>query len=632
MKQGFNRFSKWFMMFMVVIVTTLSTTRPVSAHAALLRSEPGENAILSAPPTEVRLWFTEPISPQFSGAQLLDTEGTRLEIHLATDETQNNLLIIGLPPIEDGVYSVLWRVHSTADGHFTQGLFVFGVGAGANVSAAASPAPVTPIAWPEVALRWLNFTFLLGLIGAAAINFFVLKPAHSPEPLASILYQTQRRIWHWGWWWCVAGLIVGLLWLAWQTTQLKSSLPEGTALLIITGAWLSSRLGVLWGVRQLALLVLILALSRQRQPQPLLLWGLLLLLLFSQSLTSHAAALPNQLPLALLVDILHLLAAGVWVGGLLALAIGLLPLLRHHRPQFKAVIKAGWAPFGRLALLAVLLLIATGLYSTGRQVVSLDALISTLYGQALLVKVGLMLVVGLVGFTNALLLHPALATFVARWLRRPPGWTPLTLAHLPRLVVAEVLLGLVLLGVVGFITSAPTAQGAEFLPPPTIPTALSQTVDDMVINLAIKPNLPGQNVLDIRAVSSRRPPPAEIVRVLVRLQYQDQDFGLVTMETTAMEPGRYLLGGDALNLSGAWQIAVVVRRLGLEDSVATFDWVVGDGRPVRPVLVSNRAWQPLLTVAAAFVLLLLVVIGLMGRGRGLFTTPPAQTQPLSTTD
>ena len=632
MIQQRRRPRQWFALFLAVIGITLGSARPALAHAALLRSEPAANAILASPPTEIRLWFTEPISPQFSGAQVLDTTGTPLAIHLATDETQKNLLIIGLPPIEEGVYSVLWRVHSTADGHFTQGLLVFGVGTGVNLAAAASPAPVTPITWPEVALRWLNFTFLLGLIGAAAINFFVLKPTHYADPLASILYQAQGRIWHWAWWCSLAGLIVGLLWLVWQATQLKSSLPEGTALLVIAGEWIISRLGLLWGVRQLVLLVLLMALPRRRRPQPLLLWGLLLLLTMSQSLTSHAAAVPSQLPLALLVDTLHLLAAGVWVGGLLALAIGLLPLLRHHRPQFKALIKAGWGPFGRLALLAVLLLIATGLYSTGRQVASVDALISTLYGQSLLVKVGLMLVVGLVGFTNALLLHPALTTFVARWLRRPPGWTPLALAHLPRLVLAEILLGLTLLVWVGFITSAPTAQGPEFLPPQTIPTALSQTVDDLVINLAIKPNLPGQNVLDIRAVSTRRPPPAEIARVLVRLQYQDQDFGLVTMETTAMEPGRYLLGGDQLNLSGAWQVAVVVRRLGLEDSVATFDWVVGDGRPVRPVLVSNRAWQSLLTVAAAFVLLLLVVIGLMGRGRSLFTATPTQSQPLSTTD
>ena len=46
-----------------------------------------------------------------------------------------------------------------------------------------------------------------------------------------------------------------------------------------------------------------------------------------QALTSHAAAVNTGTGLAVVTDALHLLAAGVWLGGLFALAVGLLPLM-----------------------------------------------------------------------------------------------------------------------------------------------------------------------------------------------------------------------------------------------------------------------------------------------------------------
>ncbi len=103
---------------------------------------------------------------------------------------------------------------------------------------------------------------------------------------------------------------------------------------------------------------------------------------------------------------------------------------------------------------------------------------------------------------------------------------------------------------------------------------LSQTVDDMFIKLTVNPNQAGQNIFTVRAVSQRRPPPAEVLRVILRFTYLDQDLGLTSVDMNEIEPELYLLSGNQLYLAGNWQIEVVVRRMGLEDSVARYDWFV----------------------------------------------------------
>ena len=322
------------------------------------------------------------------------------------------------------------------------------------------------------------------------------------------------------------------------------------------------------------------------------------------------------------------------MGGLLALAVGLLPLLRRDRADLASLARAGWRPFSRLAALSVGLLVATGLYSAGRQVASLDALITTQYGRALLGKVALVLAVGFFGLLNSMLLHPRLAAPLARLLRRPPGWTPLSLRRLPRLALAEASLGLLVLLATGLITASAAPRSVEYtVAPEAVPTALSQTANDVVVTLMVKPNRPGRNVFTVFAASTRRPPPAEIRRVILRFTYLDQDVGRTSVTAEEVEPGRYLVTGSDLSLAGPWQIDVAVRRQGLEDSVARFNWIVAPAGESRPVVISKRPIEVPLTIAAAGLLLtlLLVVVGLwLGRGAaGNLTRGRSDADPLS---
>jgi copper transport protein len=348
---------------------------------------------------------------------------------------------------------------------------------------------------------------------------------------------------------------------------------------------------------------------------PIILAVLLPVILALQAMAGHAAGLARHTALALVVDTLHLLAASVWVGGLLALTVGLLPLVRRNRTDFSALAHAGWGRFGRWAAASVAVLFATGLYSAGRQVTSVDALLTTLYGQTLLVKMGLVLGVGLIGLTNATLLHPILARlFHLRLSLRP----------LPRLVSFEIGLGLLVIMATGLLTASPQANGPEFGPTNAeLPQSLSQTAHDMVITFGAKPNRPGQNVFTIRAASTRRPAPAEVMRVMVRLTYLAQDIGRVSVDAVEVEPGLYQVGGNYFSAAGPWQVNVVARRRGVEDVTATFNWVVPPVGSGRAPFISSRPLEPGLTTAAALLLLALAafLLGLAARRAGMEMWP-----------
>ncbi len=626
-----NAYRRRLIALIVALMLLTAVTQSTSAHAILIRSDPIDGAVLIVAPRDVNLWFDEPISPEFSSVQVFDINTQPIEItDIRADPNDSHHLAFSFPDeLSPGVYSVLYRALSEADGHFSQGLLIFGVGEDADLNAAAvSETETPPPGISEVGLRWLNFTLLAGVVGALAIVHIVIRPSRSGAEVASVMKQARRRIVGWAAWCALLAVLAGAGLLFRQTQLLIDTLPAGVTSAQVGWQIISrTRWGLLWAGRQVVLLILSVTLFSLYRHNPFakekrirFIWlfaGILMLSsLVLQSLMGHAAAVSANIDLAIVVDSLHMLAAGVWIGGLLALAVGLIPLLRRHRAALGALIRAGWAPFGWLAAISVGLLFATGLYNTGQQVASIDALITTLYGRAVLGKIGLLLAVGVFGFVNSMLLHPRVAAPLARLMRRPKGWTPLSLRQLPKLALIEVGLGVMVFLVTGLLTATPAPRGLEYtIVSEDVPDALSQTVDDVFITLYAKPNRPGQNVFTVFAASSRRPAPAEIIRVIVRFTYLDEDLGRVSVNAEEVGRDRYLVTGNYLSLAGPWQVDVVVRREGMEDSVAQFDWVVAPTGETSPVVVSKTPIEAPLTIAAAVLILVMLSVAIVIRFR-----------------
>jgi len=612
----------------LAIVASILFTTIGFAHANQLRSDPADGSVLAESPREISIWFDEPISDRFSSVQLFNVDSQPIEVTgIRRDSSDPTLLIINIPELESGVYSVLWRILSDVDGHYNQGLLVFGVGEEADLGT-ASVAPVEgpgPSA-PEVIFRWLNLLMMSGLIGGVAMIQLVIRPArwearYSARPL-SIIRTVTSRLLEFAAWCAGGGILVGIGLLFWQTSILKGSLPEGASFLsAIEQTLLQTQWGIIWIARQVFFLCtgagVVFLLRGERAGKSdrastgsrsvwLLVFAFSLALIVAQALSSHAAGLAENNTLAVLSHGLHLTGAILWIGSMLSLGAGLLPLIRDHREDIGYLVQVGWRPFSKVAGFSVGLLIATGLYNSGRQVASLDALFTTLYGQALMVKLGFLLVIGYFGLFNTSLLHPSLSNLMKKVWGTSTGRTPLDVVRLPRFVMTKGGLSILVLLVTGLITAAPSPRSSTFtVDPEDVPGALSQNVDDLVITLGAKPNRPGQNVFTVFAASTRRPAPVEISRVILRFTNLDQDIGRESVTLEKVGRDRYLLGGNYLRLAGNWQIDVVVRRLGMEDSVAHFNWVVAPPGEARPVLVSKAPLGAPLSLAAAVMLLLI---------------------------
>jgi copper transport protein len=320
-------------------------------------------------------------------------------------------------------------------------------------------------------------------------------------------------------------------------------------------------------VREAALVALIAVLIRLRtverpqvRPARFLAWvaaGLVLLRVLLEALGSHAASVTSDRGTAIAADAVHILAACLWLGSLAALALILWPHAVDGVNRVDIVRGCGGS-FTRLVSASVAVVLLTGLYSSGREIGSVDSLVTTSYGRALLVKSVLLVAMGGVGIVNAAKLVeiplPRLASA-----GQPPG----TRAPTRRLVLLEAGIGAILLiAVAVLVESAPPRGSAR----PTVasePQSGSGAIDDLVVTVSATPNRPGANAFTVIVASSRRPPPAAIDGLALTI---DQGGVARVVPLRQVEPGRYF-GTAELAGTTPLHIAAVIHRAGATHAV-----------------------------------------------------------------
>jgi copper resistance protein C len=111
----------------LLLVLVLGVAPLAGGHAFLDRAEPRVGSHVRTPPPQVTLWFTEPLEPAYSGMQVLNEAGRRVDRNDGSVTGDGRQLRITLEPVPAGAYRVKWRVLSV-DTHITEGDFVFHVG------------------------------------------------------------------------------------------------------------------------------------------------------------------------------------------------------------------------------------------------------------------------------------------------------------------------------------------------------------------------------------------------------------------------------------------------------------------------------------------------------------------------
>ncbi|MEU5542663.1 copper resistance protein CopC [Streptomyces sioyaensis] len=384
----------------------LGGAAPASAHAALTGSTPAQGAVVDRAPEQVALTFSEGVAMGDDSIRVLDPKGKRVDRGKLLKLSSGNVVKYGagLPAgLGDGTYTVAWQAVS-ADSHPVSGAFTFSVGAPSKTTAAvpAQEAGGGLVGALYGIARALAYTGFVLLVGGAA---FVV----ACRPAAALVRSVQRLVVQG--WALLTGTTVAMLLLRTPYTG-SGDLADvfdlgGLQQVLITkpGAALVSRLLLLAAA---ALLVAVLfgayartqepaepgeeprdatALARQRKDLAfgLGVGGLIIAigLAATWAMAEHAST-GLQTTVAMPVDVLHLLAVATWLGGLAALVASL-----YWGPPVE---RAAVHRFSRIAFGSVLVLVATGVYQSWRQVGTWRALTDTTYGWLLLLKAGLVVV------------------------------------------------------------------------------------------------------------------------------------------------------------------------------------------------------------------------------------------------
>lgn len=114
-------------MIPVLALCATLATGAADAHAMLDRAEPRVGSTVNAAPREVTLWFTEQLEPAFSGVEVRNASGARVDSGKAqVDGTNRSVLRVRVNALPPGTYKVNWHALSV-DTHRTQGSFTFKV-------------------------------------------------------------------------------------------------------------------------------------------------------------------------------------------------------------------------------------------------------------------------------------------------------------------------------------------------------------------------------------------------------------------------------------------------------------------------------------------------------------------------
>lgn len=264
------------------------------------------------------------------------------------------------------------------------------------------------------------------------------------------------------------------------------------------------------------------------------------------------------------LDWLHLLAMALWVGGLVALVLALPPALRDLSGEGASTIVRAVVPaFTRIALPAVAVLVATGIYAASLHAGEARALTGTAYGLSLLAKLTLFVPLVALGALNRAIGREG------SWRQRLEGvGTARALSRFVPRVRVEALLAALVLVATGVLTSlSPPASDAAGLPEPAFQQ--EQDTGEGRLSLAVDPAIAGANALSVRLDDGG--PVSDAEKVLIRLTPP----GGAQAERELVVPhagdGGYAITTPELGMPGAWGVEAIVRRGSRNDARAVFE-------------------------------------------------------------
>lgn len=514
---------KSLLIVLALVLSFISVPFKAEAHAVLLQAVPAADSQWDRSPEEVLLRFNERLENRLYHITVVDERSrpvTSNEAVMSSDQTEVSLK---LPVLGEGAYTVSYRVIS-ADGHPIGGSYVFVVG-DADPSAAAGLAAVSTgesLSWTMGLMAYLRFAarilFFLSLVLTSGWVFWRLFHRKADPAIQ----QVDQR-WSLG---LQRLFLISVLLLT--STHLNNYVEFGVweDMLAFAGTMTGIAWIIMFGLSFLGFVLL----HRSRFLD--VLW--LLALLFTQSFIGHSYGIGGENG-AILVNFVHLLAAAVWAGGLLYIAV-------HWKNQREHV-KQFLPQYSHLALDSLILLVLSGGLLVFLFLPSLSYLLYTQWGIMLLIKIALVLGVIAVG------------VFMRRALKKNEENALRKGLKLDFSLMAAVL---IVVGIMTYLSPVPPNQAFNW----------HEMGERAHVTVIIDPKIPGaQNEFIVRTwLPDDQPEPK---RVQLYMRYlDDESIERLEIPLTPAEAGEgqdwfpgyiqsvYTYKGSALAMAGRWEIEV----------------------------------------------------------------------------
>jgi copper transport protein len=550
----------------------LAVAAPASAHATLESTTPAENSVVATAPGQVTLTFDESVGISSDSIRVFDPAGARVDNGHTTPTSNPDTISIGLRSgLGKGTYTVAWHVIS-ADSHPVEGAYVFSIGAAGSTKVDESTINVkssTAVGVFYGALRWLGYLGYALLYGGFA--FLVLCwPAGASDRRAFRLLAI-------GWTASLASAIGVLV----VQGAYAGELPLGSALdtSVLSGT-LDTRFGqaVVARVLLLAVAAPLLAATLRRLPDAtdrgrayfLATTGVLAVLGAATWAAGDHTSTGEQVPVAVLSDLVHLTSMGLWLGGLLMLALVVTrpvsPRIAVQGPEVTAVRR-----FSRVALCCVGALVVSGVYQAWRNVGSWSALSGTPYGRLVVLKVGgLCILIGL--------------GWMARdWIRRTTEHTGRVavaearridaaglLSRLRRSVALEAAVALIVLALSSVLVESLPGRTAESeLSGPTQATVAFNTgTVTGTLEVYVGPGTEGPNQTHLY-LDNAKGLPYDAAQITVEFTLPADNLGPITATVVHDGPGHYVDRALAMTFPGTWTLSVTIRSDNFDETTVS---------------------------------------------------------------
>ncbi len=501
----------------------------VAAHALPQSAIPPEGAEVQGAPKAVEITFGETPDPKLSTITVINSASVSVDAGPTVVVLGHPLeLEVPLKPIGDGVYTVIWKTVSETDGHLATGAYAFGVGvsaASANAHAAKSVVSPPPSMLAVVG-RWLFFIGLMGIVGIASTALIALRaiPKFASRALggawlvgalgAAAVIEAQRE---------AAGLSIGSLF----STSLGTTAIERIVAMVATGlaiiaAWVAPSVAARGGVACAGIGA---AAS-----------------MWVDVAASHAGA---QAPVVanLLVQWVHIVASGAWIGGLLVLILAV-------RGQPSDVTGRAVRRFSTLAGIAIVVVAVTGTFRAVVEIGSIGQLFGSAFGVLVLVKVALFVILAALGAINRYTNVPRAST-ILRGLRRV-GSTEVVIG------AAAVLVAAALVNVappVASTAAAATSQATQLV------ATGSDFATTVKVRLTVSPGTAGFNNFELRVTDFDTG--ATVHASSVQLEFTQPlrpQLGQSTLTLKRQTNGTFAARGGNLAIAGIWEVAVIIEN------------------------------------------------------------------------